>query len=64
MTIDIQRMQDLVHEIVRRQGEPDREMERWRRALGVELTGRIVGFEHDVLDAQQRLKVSVLRFDL
>ncbi|WP_210731725.1 hypothetical protein [Sphingomonas sp. PAMC26645] len=62
MTIDIQRMQDLAHEIVRLQGELDREIESRRRALGVELTGRIVGFEHGVLDAQRRLKVSVLRF--
>ena len=62
MTIDIQRMQDLAHEIVRLQGELDREIESRRRALGVELTGRIVGFEHGVLDAQRRLKVSMLRF--
>ncbi len=62
MTINIQRMQDLAHEIVRLQGELDREIESRRRAFGVELTGRIVGFEHGVLDAQRRLKVSVLRF--
>ncbi len=56
------RMRDLAEEIVRLQAELDREIEARRRALGVEITGRIVGFEHGVLHAQRRLRVSVGRF--
>ena len=57
-----QRMQDLAHEIVRLQAELDREIESRRRALGVEIAGRIVGFEHGVLLAQRDLRMSVGRF--
>lgn len=55
-------MQDLAHEIVRLQAELDREIESRRRALGVEIAGRIVGFEHGVLLAQRDLRMSVGRF--
>lgn len=57
-----QRMHDLAHEIVRLQAELDREIESRRRALGVEIAGRIVGFEHGVLAAQRELRVSAARF--
>ncbi len=57
-----QRMQHLAHEIVRLQAELDREIEARRRALGVEISGRIVGFERGVLDAQRRLRISTARF--
>ena len=54
-------MHDLVHEIVRLQAELDREIESRRRALGVEIAGRIVGFEHGVLETQRKLRVSAAR---
>lgn len=57
-----QRMHDLAHEIVRLQAELDREIEGRRRALGVEIAGRIVGFERGVLEAQRQLGASAARF--
>ncbi|KTT68281.1 hypothetical protein NS319_14590 [Sphingomonas sanguinis] len=57
-----QRMHDLAHEIVRLQAELDREIEGRRRALGVEIAGRIVGFERGVLEAQRQLRASAARF--
>ncbi|WP_206542384.1 hypothetical protein [Sphingomonas sanguinis] len=55
-------MHDLAHEIVRLQAELDREIEGRRRALGVEIAGRIVGFERGVLEAQRQLRASAARF--
>lgn len=57
-----QRMKDLADEIVRLQGELDREIERRRKALGWDLTRRIGEFEQGVVAAQRRLKVGLPRF--
>ncbi|QNA83734.1 hypothetical protein G4G27_06820 [Sphingomonas sp. So64.6b] len=57
-----QRIQDIAQEIVRLQGELDREIESRRRALGVTISAKIVGFERGVLDEHRRLKASVSRF--
>jgi hypothetical protein len=50
------RMQDLATEIVRLQGELDREIEVRRKALGWELKARIGRFETGVMIEQRKLK--------
>lgn len=55
-------MQDLAHEIVRLQAELDREIEGRRRALGVEITERIIGFERGVVETHRELRLSGARF--
>ncbi len=55
-------MQDIAEEIVQLQAEVDREIQIRKCALGVEVVGRIVGFERGVLDAQRQLRASMVRF--
>ncbi len=57
-----ERMHDLATEILRLQGELDREIERRRKSLGVALTERIGEFEQGVVAEHRRLKVGVGRF--
>ena len=57
-----ERMRELAGEIVRLQGELDREIESRRKALGVRLTDRLVEFEHGVTIAHRRLRKRVSRF--
>ncbi|HEY0182511.1 MAG TPA: hypothetical protein VGC09_06845 [Rhodopila sp.] len=57
-----QRIQELAAEIVRLQGELDREIERRRKVLGWQLKERIVEFEHGVLMEHRRLRVGVASF--
>lgn len=57
-----ERMQDLASEILRLQGELDREIENRRKQLGAALTDRIGEFEHGVVAEHRRLKLSVGRF--
>ncbi|MEO5867805.1 MAG: hypothetical protein ABIS14_03890 [Sphingomonas sp.] len=56
-----QRMQELAHEIVRLQGELDREIEQRRKALGVTIAEKLVGFEHGVLEQQRQFKLTATR---
>jgi hypothetical protein len=57
-----ERMQGLASEIVRLQGELDREIERRRKALGVNFTARIGAFEHGIVAEHRRMKLNVGRF--
>jgi hypothetical protein len=57
-----QRMQELAAEIVRLQGELDREIELRRKALGWRLKKRMVEFEHGVTIEHRRLRLGVARF--
>jgi hypothetical protein len=56
------RMQELAHEIVRLQGELDREIEARRKVLGWRLKQRIVEFEHGVTLEHRRLRQSIRSF--
>lgn len=53
------RMKELAAEIVRLQGELDREIERRRRALGWSLHERLVHFEAGLVARQRELRVGV-----
>lgn len=57
-----ERMQDLAMEIVRLQGELDREIEKRRKALGIELHDRVVEFEHGLVVQHRRLRTDLGRF--
>lgn len=57
-----QRMQDLAGQIIELQAELDREIERRRKALGLEIHDRIVGFEHGIALEHQRLRLGVMTF--
>jgi hypothetical protein len=57
-----QRMQDLASEIVRLQGELDREIEARRKVLGWRLKKGMVEFEHGVTMEHRRLRVGVAAF--
>ncbi|MDB5714770.1 MAG: hypothetical protein JWO15_2167 [Sphingomonadales bacterium] len=57
-----ERMQGLASEIVRLQGELDREIESRRKALGLKLTARIGAFEHGIVAEHRRLKLNVGRY--
>lgn len=57
-----QRMQELAAEIVRLQGELDREIESRRKALGWRLKRGIVEFEHGVTIEHRRLRMGVGAF--
>lgn len=56
------RMQALAGEIVRLQGELDREIERRRKVLGWRLKGRVVEFEHGVTIEHRRLRMGIATF--
>jgi hypothetical protein len=55
-------MQELVSEIVRLQGELDREIEARRKALGWRLKKGIVEFEHGITIEHRRLRMGVATF--
>jgi hypothetical protein len=57
-----QRMQDLAREIVRLQGELDREIESRRKALGWRLKEGLVQFEHGVTIEHRRLRMGIAAF--
>jgi len=57
-----QRMQDLASEIVRLQGELDREIAARRKALGLKLRARIGEFEEGVTEEQRRLRLGIASF--
>ncbi len=57
-----QRMKDIAEEIVRLQGELDREIEARRKALGWELRERIGEFEMGVAAQHRRLRLGLRRF--
>ncbi|MDR3508589.1 MAG: hypothetical protein P4L64_11875 [Caulobacteraceae bacterium] len=57
-----QRMQELASEIVRLQGELDREIESRRKVLGWTLKKRIVEFEKGVVISHKALKKGVAKF--
>ena len=57
-----QRMQELASEIVRLQGELDREIERRRKSFGVTLSEGLVEFEQGVAAEHRRLRMKVLHF--
>lgn len=57
-----QRMQSLAAEIVRLQGELDREIETRRKALGWELKEKIGEFEMGVAAGHRRLRLDMVRF--
>ena len=54
-----QRMRDLADEIVRLQGELDREIESRRKSFGWSLKERLVEFEHGVTIEHRRLRRSI-----
>ena len=56
------RIEQLADEIVRLQGELDREIEARRKVLGVTLAAGLVGFEEGVVAQQRALRMKVSRF--
>jgi len=57
-----QRIEEIASEIVRLQGELDREIEARRKLLGVKLSAGLVGFEEGVVAQQRILRLKVSRF--
>lgn len=57
-----QRMAELASEIVRLQGELDREIESRRKILGWRIRNRLVEFEHGIATEHRRLRTSVRSF--
>ena len=57
-----QRMSELASEIVRLQGELDREIAKRRKALGWRVRARMVEFEHGVLAEQRRFRLGIATF--
>lgn len=57
-----QRMQELASEIIRLQGELDREIEARRKVLGWHLKKGVVEFEHGITIEHRRLRVGVATF--
>ena len=57
-----QRMHELAGEIVRLQGELDREIEKRRKVLGWRLKERVIEFEHGVMLEHRRLRTGVATF--
>jgi len=57
-----QRMQDLAAEIVRLQGELDREIEQRRKTLGWSLHEGLIAFEHGVVFEQRKLRQTMSGF--
>jgi len=57
-----QRMQELASEIVRLQGELDREIEKRRKVLGWRVQARMVEFEHGVVAEHRKLRLGVATF--
>ena len=55
-------MNDLAAEIVRLQGELDREIEKRRKALGRAIYDRVVHFEQGIVAEQRRLQTNVAHF--
>lgn len=56
------RIEQLAEEIVRLQGELDREIEARRKVLGVTLAAGLAGFEEGVVAQQRALRLKVSRF--
>lgn len=56
------RMEELASEIVRLQGELDREIERRRKVLGWKLRDRLVQFEHGIVAEHRKLRKGVAGF--
>ena len=56
------RIEEIASEIVRLQGELDREIEARRKLLGVKLAAGLVGFEHGVVAQQRLMRLKVSRF--
>jgi hypothetical protein len=57
-----QRMHELASEIVRLQGELDREIDKRRKVLGWRVHARMVEFEHGVVAEHRRLRLSIATF--
>ena len=57
-----QRMQDLAGQIVRLQGELDREIEQRRKILGWRFNERMIDFEHGITLEHRRLREGVTHF--
>ena len=57
-----ERMKELAEEIVRLQGELDREIERRRKVLGWEFTRRVGEFEQGVVMEHRRLRLGLVKF--
>ena len=57
-----QRMKELADEIVRLQGELDREIETRRRTLGLTLSARLGRFEQGIVAEHRRLKLGLASF--
>ena len=57
-----QRIEQIASEIVRLQGELDREIEARRKVLGVKLAAGLVGFEEGVVAQQRVLRLKVSHF--
>jgi hypothetical protein len=55
-------MEELAAEIVRLQGELDREIDRRRKALGWAIRDRAVHFEQGIVAEQRRLRTNVAGF--
>lgn len=56
------RLEELAHEIVRLQGELDREIERRRKALGWSVKNRLVQFEHGIVSEHRKLRQGIASF--
>ena len=56
------RAEDLASEIVRLQGELDREIHKRRKALGWSIRENLVEFEHEVLKEHRRLRTGIAGF--
>lgn len=56
------RIEEIASEIVRLQGELDREIEARRKILGVKLSAGLVGFEQGVVAQQRVLRLKVSHF--
>lgn len=57
-----QRLEALAAEIVRLQGELDREIERRRKALGWSLKGRFIAFEQGLVTEQRKLRTGLAAY--
>ncbi len=57
-----QRMEGLAAEIIRLQGELDREIERRRKALGWTLKGKFVAFEKGLVAEQRKLRTGLASY--
>ena len=56
------RAEELASEIVRLQGELDREIHKRRKALGWRIKENLVEFEDEVIEEHRRIRTSIARF--